>query len=262
MDISPAERNKYAEIFQAHGPVNGFLQDGQLDFDEFCVAMRLTYDTLDNPASELPPSLPPNLIPHSKAHLFSINPQPTSYMQPQQTGYMQPQPTGYVQSQQTGYVIHHQQFGSQIEPEFDWGISPLDQSTYEGIYSKYANQTTTGKIRFAQMEDFYQSLPISRADISAAWSLVDVNHAHALTRDQTLVFLHVLNQHSSRGIRIPSTLPAHLKAAFAGQYAADLNDRPGSGTGARKGTSTSMSTSALLADSYVNRLGVASTTLS
>lgn len=92
-------------------------------------------------------------------------------------------------------------------------------------------------------------------------SLVDVNHAQALTRDQCLVYFHVLNERS-RGAKIPSELPQDLKSAFAGEYAADLGDRPGSGTGARKGNNTSMSKSAQLADSYVNRLGVASTTLS
>jgi hypothetical protein len=92
-------------------------------------------------------------------------------------------------------------------------------------------------------------------------SLVDVNHAQALTRDQCLVYFHVLNERS-RGSKIPSELPQDLKSAFAGEYAADLGDRPGSGTGARKGNSTAMSKSAQLADSYVNRLGVASTTLS
>lgn len=92
-------------------------------------------------------------------------------------------------------------------------------------------------------------------------SLVDVNHAQSLTRDQCLVYFHVLNERS-RGAKIPSELPQDLKSAFAGEYAADLGDRPGSGTGARKGNSTSMSKSAQLADSYVNRLGVASTTLS
>lgn len=83
----------------------------------------------------------------------------------------------------------------------------------------------------------------------------------ALTRDQCLVYFHILNERS-RGARIPAELPQDLKSAFAGEYAADLGDRPGSGTGARKGNNTSMSKSAQLADSYVNRLGVASTTLS
>lgn len=92
-------------------------------------------------------------------------------------------------------------------------------------------------------------------------TLIDVNHTNALTQDQCLMFYHVLNQRT-RGIRIPKELPPDLHAAFAGEYAADFGERPGSGTGARKGTNQSMSNSAKLADSYVNRLGAASTSLS
>jgi chromosome segregation ATPase len=92
-------------------------------------------------------------------------------------------------------------------------------------------------------------------------TLIDVNHTNALTQDQCLMFYHVLNQRT-RGVRIPKELPPDLHAAFAGEYAADFGERPGAGTGARKGTSQSMSKSAKLADSYVNRLGAASTSLS
>ncbi|KAG2185113.1 hypothetical protein INT44_001903 [Umbelopsis vinacea] len=253
--------------------------DGQLDFDEFCVAMHLTYDSLNggNP----PASLPPQLIPNNKRHLVGNSvtpqmtgyqqpqqtgyqagyqqPQPTGFQNPQQTGYQQPQPTGYQQQQYTGVPSQYTGFSAAQQKEFDWGITPQDLNTYGNIYNKYAN--ASGKVRFSQMEDFYSTLPVTRQDLSSAWSLVDVNHAQALTRDQCLVYFHVLNERS-RGARIPSELPQDLKSAFAGEYAADLGDRPGSGTGARKGNSTSMSKSAQLADSYVNRLGVASTTLS
>ncbi|KAI9279036.1 cytoskeletal-regulatory complex EF hand-domain-containing protein [Umbelopsis sp. AD052] len=306
--FSQAELSKYAEIFQAQGQVNGFLagatartmflnsglpvnklekiwdlsdmdNDGQLDFDEFCVAMHLTYDSLNggNP----PASLPPQLIPNKKRHLVGNSitpqmtgyqqpqqtgyqagyqqPQPTGFQNPQQTGYQQPQPTGYQQQQYTGVPSQYTGFSAAQQKEFDWGITPQDLNTYGNIYNKYAN--ASGKVRFSQMEDFYSTLPVTRQDLSSAWSLVDVNHAQALTRDQCLVYFHVLNERS-RGASIPSELPQDLKSAFAGEYAADLGDRPGSGTGARKGNGTSMSKSAQLADSYVNRLGVASTTLS
>ncbi|CAM0140293.1 endocytosis defective-related protein [Umbelopsis sp. WA50703] len=310
--FSQAELSKYAEIFQAQGQVNGFLagttarnvflnsglpvnklekiwdlsdmdKDGQLDFDEFCIAMHLTYDTLNG--GEPPQSLPPQMVPNSKRHLVG------GHLQSQATGYQQPQPTGFQQTQPTGYQMGYQQpqatgfqnpqqtgyqqpqytgmpqqqtpqytgFSPAQQKEFDWGITPQDLNTYGNIYNKYAN--ASGKVRFSQMEDFYSTLPVTRQDLSSAWSLVDVNHAQALTRDQCLVYFHILNE-KSRGARIPTELPQDLKSAFAGEYAADLGDRPGSGTGARKGNNTSMSKSAQLADSYVNRLGVASTTLS
>ncbi|KAI8381371.1 cytoskeletal-regulatory complex EF hand-domain-containing protein [Radiomyces spectabilis] len=315
--ITAAEKQKYAEIFHARGNVNGYMsgqtardvlldsnlpanrleriwdladidKDGCLDFEEFCVAMHLTFDCING--AETPMSLPPSLVPSTKAHLVpngQVYPQATGYQQPMATGYQQPQPTGYQQPQMTGYQqpqptgyspyqqpqstgyqqpqptgVMPQYTGYSSSPttvEFSWDMSPQDMTSYQNIYSKYANGS--GKVKFGQMEDFYATLGLSRTDLTNAWTLVDVNHTHALTQDQCLVFFHILNQRT-RGATIPKDLPPDLHAAFAGEYAADLGDRPGSGSGARKGNSTSMSKSAQLADSYVNRLGVASTSLS
>ncbi|RCH92920.1 endocytosis defective- protein, partial [Rhizopus stolonifer] len=150
-------------------------------------------------------------------------------------------------------------YGQQAEPEFSWDMTTDEMTSYQNIYAKYANDT--GKVKFSQMEDFYNTLGLTRTDLTNAWTLIDVNHTNALTQDQCLMFYHVLNQRT-KGIRIPKELPPDLHAAFAGEYAADFGERPGSGTGARKGTSQSMTSSAKLADSYVNRLGAASTSLS
>ncbi|KAI9480857.1 MAG: cytoskeletal-regulatory complex EF hand-domain-containing protein [Benjaminiella poitrasii] len=310
--ITTSERQKYAEIFQARGQVNGYMsgatardvllnsnlppnrleriwdlsdidKDGNLDFEEFCIAMHLTFDCING--AETPISLPPSLIPPTKAHLLPPQtqqyltggyqqpqptgyqgyqqaqptgyqpPQSTGYPQPQSTGYQQPQPIGYQQPQPTGYFGQVQQ----AEPEFSWDMTPDEMTSYQNIYSKYANDS--GKVKFSRMDDFYNTLGLSRTDLTNAWTLIDVNHTNALTQDQCLMFYHVLNQRT-RGVRIPKELPPDLHAAFAGEYAADFGERPGSGTGARKGTSQSMSSSAKLADSYVNRLGAANTSLS
>ncbi|KAG0165277.1 endocytosis defective- protein [Apophysomyces sp. BC1034] len=298
--ITAAERQKYAEIFQARGQINGYMpgstakdvllssnlppnrleriwdlsdidKDGSLDFEEFCIAMHLTFACING--VEAPTVLPPTLIPATKSHLVVSHPtgvyqQPTGYspLPPQATGVM-PQATGYspYQQQQQSYPtgIQTPQFTgvpqASAPVEFSWDMTPQDMQAYQNIYSKYANDT--GKVKFGQMEDFYTTLGLSRTELSNAWALVDVNHTHALTQDQCLTFFHVLNQRT-RGAPLPKELPPDLHSAFAGEYAADLGERPGAGTGARKGNNTSMSKSAQLADSYVNRLGVASTSLS
>ncbi|KAG2214433.1 hypothetical protein INT47_000989 [Mucor saturninus] len=310
--ITQAERQKYAEIFQARGQVNGYMsgatardvllnsnlppnrleriwdlsdidKDGNLDFEEFCVAMHLTFDCING--NEAPISLPPSLIPANKVHLlpqqtgyqqaqptgyggYQQSPatgfqqaQPTGYQQTQPTGYQQAQPTGYQQSQPTGF--QQQQYTGYPpqqpqEPEFSWDMTSDEMTSYQNIYAKYANDS--GKVKFSQMDDFYNTLGLPRTDLTNAWTLIDVNHTNALTQDQCLMLYHVLNQRT-RGVRIPKELPPDLHAAFAGEYAADFGERPGAGTGARKGTNQSMSNSAKLADSYVNRLGAASTAL-
>lgn len=144
-------------------------KDGQLDFDEFCVAMHLTYDSLNG--GEPPQSLPAQLIPNSKRQF--VQPQMTGYQQPQPTGFQQPQPTGFQQPQPTGYQMGYQQTqptgfqqpqptgyqqpqytgmpqvpqytGFTQQKEFDWGITPQDLNTYGNIYNKYAN--ASGKVR-------------------------------------------------------------------------------------------------------------------
>ncbi|KAI8335533.1 cytoskeletal-regulatory complex EF hand-domain-containing protein, partial [Chlamydoabsidia padenii] len=285
--ITAEERAKYGEIFQARGQMNGYMagstardvllssnlppnrleriwdlsdidKDGNLDFEEFCIAMHLTFDCING--MDTPMTLPPQLVPASKSHLLSYQQQQQQQQQQplyaQPTGYVQqPQPTGYGYQQQQQQQQQPQYTGYTPSPpppsvEFSWDMTPQDMTAYQNIYSKYSNDT--GKVKFGQMEDFYSTLGLSRTDLTNAWTLVDVNHTHALTQDQCLLFYHILNQRT-KGATIPKTLPPDLHSAFAGEYAADLGERT---------NNNKVGKSAKLADSYVNRLGVASTSLS
>ena len=129
--------------------------------------MHLTFDCING--NEAPISLPPSLIPANKVHLLPQQQyaQPTGYQQAQptgyqgyqqtqSTGYQQPQPTGYQQPQQTGYQQPQPTgyYAQQQEPEFSWDMTPDEMTSYQNIYSKYANDT--GKVKCMESIDNVQ----------------------------------------------------------------------------------------------------------
>lgn len=101
-EITRDEQEKYWAIFSGLSPQNGRLtgeqagevlaksglsedqladiwdradidQDGQLDFEEFCISMRLIFDLMNGVISSVPATLPDHLIPSSKQHLIAAN---------------------------------------------------------------------------------------------------------------------------------------------------------------------------------------------
>ncbi|CAB4413759.1 unnamed protein product [Rhizophagus irregularis] len=278
--ISDVEKQQYFKVFSALGPANGFIsgnqarnwlmnstlpmqwleriwdlcdidKDGQLDFDEFSVTSRLVNDLLARVYSDVPPTLPPHLIPPSKAYLFggsgggfhggstlginsgvyprtispipqSISPVPLSISPiPQSSSPLPNMMPSYSQSQIQPPLpppsLHHQSssYGSfptaPLSDDFDWYMPPADKFNYENEYTKHVG--AHGYVRFANFDELYQRLGIPREECIAAWGLVDVNFEQQLGKDQCLVFLHILNQRS-KGKRIPDSLPSALKTSL------------------------------------------------
>lgn len=240
-------------------------QDGNLDFEEFCVAMRLIYDIVNGVYSDPPETLPQWLIPQSKSHLVEANQAITGKA-----------PPASVASSNRRGSSYDDEDDLSLSSGFDWYISPSQRNEYNAIYS--ANSDFHGLISFDSLTELYSTLDnIPRTDISSAWNLVNPRSNEKIDKEQCIVFLHILSTRS-KGYRIPRSVPASLRATFeksTPEYSLnssqsvvrrggrDFDNSTGSSrndhitaTSSSTGPSSSSSRKKSFGEDYLNRLGL------
>ncbi|GEQ70046.1 hypothetical protein JCM33374_g3722 [Metschnikowia sp. JCM 33374] len=168
--------------------------DGQLDFEEFCITMRLIFDLVNGDIQSVPDQLPSWLVPSSKAHLIQAN-------------------RAVASGQNSAVELASDDDEDTLSDDFDWYISPTDRATYEAIYN--SSSDTYGRVKFEALRGLYDTLKrVPNLDISSAWNLVNPKSFETIDKDQVLVLLHMLNQREN-GKRMPRTVPASLRATFS-----------------------------------------------
>ncbi|VVT47297.1 uncharacterized protein SAPINGB_P001641 [Magnusiomyces paraingens] len=216
-------------------------QDGNLDFEEFCIAMRIIYDIVNGVYSDPPETLPQWLVPQSKSYLVEAN---------QAISGNGPSPSSSRRSSS-----YDDDEDLSLSSDFDWYISPSQRNEYNAIYS--ANADYHGLISFDALTELYQTLDnIPRTDISSAWNLVNPRSNEKIDKEQCIVFLHILSTRS-KGFRIPRSVPASLRATFeksAPEYS--LNSSQSVIRRGNDDTDSSSNNKKSFANDYLTRLGL------
>ncbi|KAG0684614.1 endocytosis defective- protein [Pichia californica] len=214
--------------------------DGELDFEEFCIAMRLIFDLVNGNTTKVPYKLPDWLIPGSKRHLVEADQAVVSNVN--NTGNS----SGGESDTDDEYTL---------SSDFDWYISPTDKNSYEDVYNSSCDNY--GRISFNSLDGLYKTLSkVPPTDISYAWNIVNPKQSETIDKDQCLVFLHILNQRSN-GKRVPRSIPPSLRATFSKEVPEyDIDSHQGDlKLSSNSPAQTQDNEPKSFASSYVNKLG-------
>ncbi|OAC97897.1 hypothetical protein MUCCIDRAFT_117395, partial [Mucor lusitanicus CBS 277.49] len=246
--ITSAEREKYANIFKVHQPVNGVLdantarnvfiksklsmetlsqiwyladvrQSGSLNQTEFIIAMHYIAKLMDGTLSSLPDKLPPAV--YQSAQSDSLTTTNTTTQSPMMRNMSISSPSFHSARQQSIMTppqrartidsLGNLAFGPSSaihEPVQQWDVSAQEKQQFDAYFDKIDSHRA-GAIQGKEAVEFFKNSRLPETDLAHIWDLADIQQRGALSRDEFAVAMHLIHKRLA-GEQLPASLPKTL----------------------------------------------------
>ncbi|XP_045907549.1 epidermal growth factor receptor substrate 15-like 1 isoform X1 [Micropterus dolomieu] len=249
--IRPDEKGKFEGIFESLSPVNGLLpgekvrpilinsklpldvlgkiwdlsdvdKDGNLDKDEFTVAMHLVYRAMEN--EPVPTTLPTSLIPPSKRKksagalpgavaVLPVLSGLTAGPAPLKESLRSTPPVSSTLHLSTSPVLPtstvnlspKHSFKSSSPPAVNWVVPVADRERYDDIFKK-TDSDNDGLVNGTEVIEIFMMSSLSQTMLAQIWGLADTKQTGKLTREQFSLAMYLIQQKATKGIDPPSAL--------------------------------------------------------
>ncbi|KAI7893017.1 uncharacterized protein EV154DRAFT_440444 [Mucor mucedo] len=242
--ITAAEREKYANIFKVHQPVNGVLdantaksvflksklpmdtlsqiwyladvrQSGSLNQSEFIIAMHYIAKLMDGTLSSLPDKLPPAVFQSANGNTTQQSPLVRNMtINSPAMGFRQPPPSHHMmtppQRARTIDSLGNLAFGAAAnEPAVQqWDVSARERQQF-GAYFDKIDANHVGLIQGKEAVEFFKNSRLPETELAHIWDLADIQQRGALSRDEFAVAMYLIHKRLA-GEQLPQTLPKTL----------------------------------------------------
>ncbi|XP_037674152.1 epidermal growth factor receptor substrate 15-like 1 isoform X3 [Choloepus didactylus] len=228
------EKAKFDGIFESLLPINGLLsgdkvkpvlmnsklpldvlgrvwdlsdidRDGQLDRDEFAVAMHLVYRALEK--EPVPSVLPPALIPPSKRkRTIFPGAVPVLPASPPPRDSLRSTPShGSVSSLNSTGSLSPRHSLKPAQPSVSWVVPVTDKMRFDEIFLK-TDLDADGYVSGQEVKEIFMHSGLSQSLLAHIWALADTRQMGKLSKDQFALAMYFIQQKVSHGADPPQLL--------------------------------------------------------
>ncbi|XP_034558461.1 epidermal growth factor receptor substrate 15-like 1 isoform X3 [Notolabrus celidotus] len=247
--IRADEKGKFEGIFESLSPVNGLLsgdkvrpilinsklpldvlgkiwdlsdvdKDGQLDKEEFTVAMHLVYRAME--MEPVPATLPSSLIPPSKRKKTAGKLPGAVAVLPALSGFTAgsapfkdslrstpPLGSAALLSNSTVNLSPKHSFKSSTPPAVNWVVPAADRERYDEIFKK-TDGDNDGLVTGTEVIEIFMLSTLSQTMLAQIWGLADTKQTGKLNREQFSLAMYLIQQKATKGIDPPSSLTPEM----------------------------------------------------